>query len=220
MVTRRRFARQKVPRNITPARMFLNLKWNHFNSTSLVDSGFHNTYRLNSIYDPNYTATGSGEPNSQPTGYDQLAALYQKYKVHTAIIRVNYINDTQAATVVTFSAMDGNQRSTNMYEVSRRRNQFHTILQGSNSNGHANTTKSIKRKYYMRSILAKTKEQFRTSESVSADIGANPTDEVLLDIQQWLMSNPTSTSDQTFQYELKLIQFVEFFEPVYLATSE
>lgn len=38
-----------------------------------------NIYRLNSLYDPDYTGTGA-----QPYGFDQLAAMYAKYQVLSA----------------------------------------------------------------------------------------------------------------------------------------
>lgn len=49
-------------------------------------------FRLNSVYDPDYTATGH-----QPRGYDQWAALYAYYRVHVATYSVtasNYNPDT------------------------------------------------------------------------------------------------------------------------------
>lgn len=47
--------------------------------------GTEQVYRLNSLYDPDFTGTGH-----QPYGYDQLAALYLRYKVEAVKIFVEW----------------------------------------------------------------------------------------------------------------------------------
>ncbi len=44
-------------------------------------------YRLNSLFDPDFTGTGH-----QPLWHDQLALLYNRYQVHGCYIRVRMVN--------------------------------------------------------------------------------------------------------------------------------
>lgn len=49
-------------------------------------------FRASSIYDPDFTSTGH-----QPAGYNELAALYNRYTVVRSGIRVDFISESPAA---------------------------------------------------------------------------------------------------------------------------
>ncbi len=51
--------------------------------------GTESVWRLNSLYDPNFTGTGH-----QPYGYDQCAVVYNRYKVHAATVELIFTNPT------------------------------------------------------------------------------------------------------------------------------
>jgi len=47
------------------------------------------SFRLNNVYDPNYTGTGH-----QPLGFDQWATFYNKYQVTKAAFRIHPVSQT------------------------------------------------------------------------------------------------------------------------------
>lgn len=52
-------------------------------------AGFAWTFRVNSLFDPDFTGAGS-----QPVGYDQFSALYGRYDVHSVRFEIQYANLT------------------------------------------------------------------------------------------------------------------------------
>jgi hypothetical protein len=56
-----------------------------------------NVFRLNSVYDPDFTGVGTSA-----VGYTQLAALYGRYRVLSAKISVEFINTTAAVPLTCF----------------------------------------------------------------------------------------------------------------------
>lgn len=71
-----------ITRGPIPKRTVIKLKY--FEGITFANGGttFDYQFRLNSIYDPNYTGTGH-----QPYGYDQYNTFYNRYRVH----RVDYV---------------------------------------------------------------------------------------------------------------------------------
>ena len=64
-------------------------------STGSVAFNTH-TFRANSVFDPDWTGAGH-----QPTRFDQLAALYQRYEVLKSKIRVQFTTGQLADTSTT-----------------------------------------------------------------------------------------------------------------------
>lgn len=87
-VVRRRInykRRPRIPRLIgTPSSSFQKLKYVQLIQASIGASSYNaNSFRLNSLFDPDATGTGG-----QPYYYDQLAGLYYKYRVFGCKISV------------------------------------------------------------------------------------------------------------------------------------
>lgn len=57
--------------------------------------GTEQIFRLNSLYDPDYSGTGQ-----QPYGFDQMASLYRKYKVNGVKIDVTIYNPNEDGVLV------------------------------------------------------------------------------------------------------------------------
>jgi len=208
------------------------MNWTSYGAASNVDSGVYNSFRLNFIYDFNWSVVFAGELNSQSIGFDQMFSLYKRFRVHAVAIRIRWFNDTQFVSVInmlpsgtTDSGTIPDQRSTNMYVQTRRRGAISRSVAGSNSNGAKNIT-SFRQYYQPRKILGLTKEQYRTDPETAGVMGeaangaADPEKVALLTLQQWKMSNPTSSLDVSYQYELHMQFYVELFDPKYLVTSE
>lgn len=49
--------------------------------------GAENAFRLNSLFDPDFTGTGT-----QPIGFDQWSALYNRYRVHSCSMHVEWLS--------------------------------------------------------------------------------------------------------------------------------
>jgi hypothetical protein len=76
-------------REVIPARMFVNLKFAQGYALVGASGLAGRTFSLNAPFDPDVTGTGN-----QPVYYDQLAALYNKYRVIRAHWRVKVVSKT------------------------------------------------------------------------------------------------------------------------------
>lgn len=83
-----------IPRVAVASRITVELPYSYtWQATSTV--AVKHTYRLNSVFDPYYTAGGH-----QPRYYDQYTAMYEKYRVlrtHVSIVACNGLPDTGTA---------------------------------------------------------------------------------------------------------------------------
>lgn len=94
-----RYMKRRRIANIQPNAMFAKLHYyDHWDLTSGINTYVSQTFRLNSIYDPDYTGVGG-----QPSGYTEYAGLYNKYRVLGAKVRVRFeANPTMPAMIVGF----------------------------------------------------------------------------------------------------------------------
>jgi len=71
------------------------MKWATY---SYIDTGTGNTFgtnyvlRANSLFDPNYTASGSTEVNAQPKYFDTFSYLYNNYRVNKVSYKITFQN--------------------------------------------------------------------------------------------------------------------------------
>lgn len=84
---------------VAPDRARVKLKFEQRASMTLTTGNVnYRTYRGNSLYDPDYTGTGT-----QPAGYDQWTALYNKYLVRASKMSVTVVsldgNESEAETI-------------------------------------------------------------------------------------------------------------------------
>jgi len=70
------------------------------------------TFSMNSVYDPNVTSTGGSV-----VGFTPLAGLYQRYRVTSSAIRVNFTTTDDAAIAVSLAPSSINVGSTTSAEV-------------------------------------------------------------------------------------------------------
>jgi hypothetical protein len=96
--------------------------FNNGTSTSRDDSLTKQTFRMNSLYDPDYTnATGgiagtiqaAGQANHQPYGFDNWCQFYNHYRVVGAKITVTCFNQGLNSYVTTGTDIDGMPGVTN-----------------------------------------------------------------------------------------------------------
>lgn len=82
----RRINQMSIPRIILPDRVFVELSYSDtagYSTSAFADY----IYRLNSIWDPDFTGTGT-----QPIGYNFWTAGYSRYRVWRAIVTLDFNN--------------------------------------------------------------------------------------------------------------------------------
>lgn len=84
----------RSPGQICADRMFVKMIYTQNLNFAAISQTQSYVFRGNSIFDPDYTGTGQ-----QPTGYDQLATLYTRYRVHGSKMKAEFV--TVSSTVPT-----------------------------------------------------------------------------------------------------------------------
>lgn len=144
---------------------------------STAGSLFKLQFNMNSIYDPYYTGTGH-----QPRGYDQLSQLYEKYTVLNARAKVTFMNNGASDLYVGLGVRDSNSSSSVLNDELEYHGSKGGILQrktdGTNPAGQ-NTVRSFSVSTNMKSF---TGEDDVYADNNSALMGANPTNQVILDV--------------------------------------
>lgn len=164
-------------------------------------------WRLNSMYDPNYTVTNPGQ--HQPYGYDQLMVFFQKYRVHATKVKFTFYNPTNDGSL---DAMVDADLMTAIWPSP----DSSTTLPGSNMNilgevakakrgvlsRKAGTAKkSILSGYYkMHKLMGVSKREYNTDQNFEAFWTQNPTSTPLLNV---VCYNPRNLSDDG-KFDLKI----------------
>jgi len=178
------------------------LKYSESFSLTYV-SGIPNEYqfRLNSIFDPNYTGAGH-----QPLGHDQLATIYGRYRVFGCSYKLTIVpnNSTvEAITVVptnsvtTFSTYDD--------AVEQRASKSLTT--------HVQDTCYLRGYISLPSVTGVTKTQYKTDDRFQALFNTSPTEVIQLHIAG------LSSSSTTKNYRIDMLFHVELFDPIQLTQS-
>lgn len=76
--------------------LYTTLKTTQFVNVNPATYFFSNTFRANSLYDPDWSQVG----NPSPLGFDECAALYQKYKVFHCSLKLKWMSSTGLSTTV------------------------------------------------------------------------------------------------------------------------
>lgn len=171
--------------------------------TTLASSPIYR-YRLNSLFDPDII---SGTP-SQPYGFDQLAALYNRYRVIACNYTINFYN---ASTVTRCVAVPANQTTFPngvSDAVSNPRAQWKVQIPGG-------STQTIHGKVYMPSIVGRSKAQYMADDRFQAQVDASPAETVDLNIFTANLADEGVGVSATVTLEF----LVEFFDVKTLAAS-
>lgn len=131
--------------------------------------GGENVYRLNSMFDPDFTGIGP-----QPQGWDQYKAIYVKYKVVAVTLEVTFTNPSTSGLIVACQLSNPNDTITLTGTSAQTSDSRYNVEQRYlNDTGSQQVT--IKRRFPMEDLLGITPEMFRgDDQNFSAVIGANP----------------------------------------------
>lgn len=167
-----------------------------YNDTYELDgpNGALQTFRLNSIFDPDYTGVGH-----QPMGHDQLSELYQKYKVISCTIDAKIVSDSTVMSYVGF--VPENDAVAPVTETSYGERAAGAVVPMPTNGGGITY---FRKKYDMRRLIGGP-----VDSNYEAIMGANPASAGVwyLHMRSWAGDLAATTSGQanvTLSYEVEM----------------
>lgn len=161
-------------------------------------------FNLNSVFDPNRTGVGH-----QPYGHDQLAALYNRYRVISATYNITAYS---GGSTIRVAAQPLNELYTTLPSLSaiceNPRSKWMIQIPGGN-------TKMIKGKVYIPSLVGRNKDQYMADDRYQAQAGSNPSELAVLGIFGADIGDLAATISCT----ITLSYTVEWFDPIVVGQS-
>lgn len=157
-------------------------------------------WNLNSLFDPNRSGIGH-----QPYGYDQLAALYNRYRVISCKYVLSAVsNDANISVAV----LPSNESLSLIGTVSEARENPRCKYIVQNPGG---TLKVLKGNVYLPALVGRTKTQYMSDERYQAVVGSSPSELAVLNAYaQGLNDDLTFNANPTFNILLEYT--VEWFD--------
>lgn len=187
-----------------PARFLTTMKY----STNLATSGVTGTYQmnLNSLYDPDRSGIGH-----QPLGFDNLALLYNKYRVISTSYRIHRCASATdpAIQIATIPSNDPSILwSVNWMKESPR---CKYIVQNPGS-----PSQVLRGVVNLPALTGRTKSQYMADDIFGSDVLSNPAEECILYIQ-----TSTATGDIQGNVNVSVVMTfqVEWYDPKQLIQS-
>lgn len=201
MPRRKKFVRRRKMVNVNKAltpfaqRYITKLKYSDTLTLSLANS-YQYVFNLNSLWDPNRTGTGH-----QPYGFDQLATIYNRYRV----FKTSYvINGYSAGNPIRYGCIVSNDVPpiNNMSELAENpRAQTRVQIPG------GSTTKIVG-SVSLPSLVGRTKQQYMADDRYQADVTTSPAELALLTV----VGNTMTDVGTDVLVTVTLVYHVEFFD--------
>jgi len=153
---------------------------------------------LNSLYDPEQTGVGH-----QPYGYDQLATLYNRYRVIGASWSVVCMKQTSA---ICLSALPANESTPAITSGAQMRENPRAKFVYQNP---GSPLKIVKGYTSIPSLIGRTKAQYMADDRFQADVNSNPQEFARLNI---LVNGPTDTPLNGEPLQITVEYTAEFFD--------
>jgi len=136
------------------------------------------TFRLNSIFDPDYTGVGG-----QPSYTTQLSALYERYFVDRAKVTVTFVqlaaNDTLMCGITTHPSGEASvSTNTACQQVLGEMNAYPFLVMPPAGSGERYRAQTISREF----DLAKVEGRALTDSDYSAFFGSDPVRSIFMDV--------------------------------------
>lgn len=197
----------KTWQNPISSRLVTTLKYNEVVTLSIpVGPGFVDyLFNLNSIFDPNRTGAGH-----QPKGRDQLATLYNRYRVYSTKAAVKLV--VSGADVAPTKLVIVPSNSTTAFaNITDAEETF-----GSRSNWYSIYAQPVTSGVYnLPEINGRSRKSYEADDLTQANVGADPAESIIL---HCCAANTTGLAQTAF-LDITLIFHVEFMDPVQLAQS-
>lgn len=187
-----------VNRGLRPfaSRYITKMKYSEVFTLSIANN-YTQIMNLNSLFDPNSTGVGH-----QPYGFDQLAAIYNRYRVISTSYVVNAYQGSQA---IRYAVMPCNSLPpiNNLSELCENpRAKFRVQIPGG-------STSVIKGKSYLPALMGRTKSQYMADDRFQAQSTAGPAELALLYISGQSMVD----GSLDIQLNVTMEFLVEWFDP-------
>lgn len=161
-------------------------------------------FNLNSIFDPDRSGVGH-----QPYGFDQLAAIYNRYRVISCSWNINAISGTSAFRIAALPSNDAPLSLNMSYICENPRAKWAIQLPGGD-------TKTLRGKTYIPSLVGRTKAQYLADDRYQSLTTGSPSELALLNILVKDLQDGVGSGGQcviTMEYT------VEFFDANVLGQS-
>lgn len=174
--------------------------------------GSENVFRLNSMYDPDKTYAGH-----QPSGFDQLSPIYNRYKVVGATVTLN-VNDPEedgvgVAWMFTNPSNIAETLTGQNMDIQSERQQSGIIR--INNSGSQSVTRTMR--LSMATLAGITKLQFKADpDNYTGPMGSNPANEIALHIAA---GNYRTTTSKSVFVHVKIVYHVLMYQRKILPTS-
>lgn len=201
-------------RNYLPDRLRNKMKYTEIISFNPAVGVYQeHVYRMNSIYDPNYTGAGG-----QPTGFDQFATFYQTYRVFESVIRVRYLptapaagSDASTGALVVYPSQTATGVTYYADAVST------PYSRNTNYGFYAGSTGSsvLYNKMAIATIAGASKTTVANEDNFAANVASNP-----VNAYYWVIGNSNqSSATQDVDVQVELEFYVEWSTKVMLNQS-
>jgi len=168
-------------------------------ATSVItDNNGQYVMNLNSLYDPEQSGVGH-----QPYGYDQLATLYNRYRVIGASWNVVCMKQSSAFCL---SALPANESTPAITSGAQMRENPRAKFVYQNPGG---VIKMVKGYTSIPSLIGRTKAQYMADDRFQVDVLANPQEYARLNI---LVNGPTDTPLAGEAIQITIEYTAEFFD--------
>lgn len=182
--------------NPIPQRYITKLKYATTTTLSSLITSWR--YNLNSLYDPDRTGGGH-----QPYGFDQLAGLYNRYRVIGCHYRIECYNT--GGTIVKLVAVPSNEEfypsdAQHAIETSRAR----YIVQAPGA-----SVQQLQGYVSIPSLVGRTKSQYMADDRFQSDVGSSPLELAILNLYN---ADITGVAQDGSRIAITLEYTAEFFD--------
>lgn len=172
--------------------------------------GTHARYRLNSVYDPYYTGAGH-----QAYGFDQLAVLYNRYRVDRASYKITFTNPSLGANIncICTVAADTSSSLTGIAPAASREwpNASNSILSYEGSR-----TAVLQGAINLHELCGVPRSKYIADDRYQGTIASDPTQDCILTFAVSGVNGTASNYASTF---IEIEYEVTFFERITVAAS-
>lgn len=164
-------------------------------------------WNLNSIYDPNLSGVGH-----QPYGYDQLADVYNRYRVYRVDYAISAYNSDSSVNYSVIAALPANEALTGTLGVSEimENPRAKYITQAPNA-----SLKVLRGSISIPSLVGRNKQQYMSDDRYQATFGSSPSEQAVLNVMAGTITGNTGnggTATNTMNLSISLVYHVEMFD--------
>lgn len=161
-------------------------------------------FNLNSLFDPNRTGTGH-----QPLGFDQLSALYQRYRVYRVKYEIGWVNTSLDASIMVVLPSNNASSLTSVTTAQESQGAVSSRV------GNVYNAMYLKGTVDLAQVNGRTPQQYADDDVTGALTSANPAETIVLHVVNTNLTGTAATGTAT----VKLTFDCEFYDPVQLAQS-